>query len=420
MSTQAQLPLEPEKEGPDTPQVYVASSLTHLNRAGIRLVRDECDIINNAIVDISRETSDPWQVRVHVPAVWSAPSASDTRGAEEIYRLNSSLVFCDCDALIVHGYEGGSMGAGQEFAWADQLGLPILYLYYKGEPVSRQLAGTPAFLETCGYDGPVELRDAVRDFIRRWRPVIEDGPRRRRSLARRYEPMRIALRMAWNRQLTKHQEISALSRLSERRIDELLERPERLAVAPLDRLVGLATAVGLELGHLLLPAALPELGTTQVRALFAAEPSTVGHRTRPSGWQTSPASSWCEGARGVFRLARSTIGQGSTRICSVNDLAERAASDLLQRLGVSSSPPIDVEAIAAAVGVTRIRRRDQVEDGRLERNGASTVIYVKAGPRLQRRRFTIAHELGHLLLAGDVPDVAAYRAGKRTNEERFL
>lgn len=294
MSIQTRLPLEPENRAPDTPQIYVASSLTHLDRAGIRLVKDECDIINNAIVEMSAEASDRWEVRVHVPAVWSAPSPTDTRGAEEIYRFNSGLVFCDCDALIIHGHQGGSMGAGQEFGWAEQLGLPILYLYYKGEPVSRQLAGTPAFLETCQFESPIELREAVRNFIRHWRSVIQDGPRRRRSLALRYEAVRIGLKVAWDSQPAKHKETSALSRLPDRRIEELLERPERLAFAPLEQLVGLASALGLELGRLLLPIALPELRADQLRVLFAAEAE--------HGWTAHDTEQVAEFAR--LQLAR--------------------------------------------------------------------------------------------------------------------
>jgi hypothetical protein len=307
MGVQTKLQLDPEGERPPTPQVYVASSLTHLDRAGIRLVRDECDIICQAVTEATREAEDQWEARVHVPVVWSAPSTSDTRSPREIYRINSDIVFCHCDALIVHGFHGGSMGAGQEFAWADQLGIPVLYLHHQGEPVSRQLAGTPAFLELVEFDGPVELREAVKDFVRRWRPAISDGPRRRKSLRLRYEVLRTALREAWQVSSINRREVASLSRLTEDRIEELLNAPERLALVPLDRFIGLVTALGLQPSEVLGATPLPDLEAHQLRALFAAEAE----------------NSWAEEVtRELLTFARLELAKGGIRrfpLSSIDD-----------------------------------------------------------------------------------------------------
>lgn len=99
--------------------------------------------------------------------------------------------------------------------------------------------------------------------------------------------------------------------------------------------------------------------------------------------------------------------------------ADHLVRYLLDDLGVVGSPPIDVDEIARALGVTRISRRNQFEDGRLERTDGSTVIYVKAGVSWERSRFTVAHELGHLMLADHGSDLDACRAGEGTNEERL-
>lgn len=78
--------------------------------------------------------------------------------------------------------------------------------------------------------------------------------------------------------------------------------------------------------------------------------------------------------------------------------AERNAARLLQEIGMTDER-IPVEHIAKQLGVEVIHDEslDKIA-GMLIRRGGRTVIAVNGNDPAQRRRFTIAHELGHLRL----------------------
>jgi Zn-dependent peptidase ImmA (M78 family) len=75
----------------------------------------------------------------------------------------------------------------------------------------------------------------------------------------------------------------------------------------------------------------------------------------------------------------------------------------------TSRPPVPIEQIAGSKGVTIRKGKVEPEvSGFLYRNaaGGSAVIGVNKAQHPNRQRFTIAHELGHLLLhAGDAVHV---------------
>jgi hypothetical protein len=77
--------------------------------------------------------------------------------------------------------------------------------------------------------------------------------------------------------------------------------------------------------------------------------------------------------------------------------AERLALEILVTHRVSRTP-VDVRRLAREMGVAAIITAPLVEDGRLERLTAGTRVLVKDGMSDGRCRFTIAHELAHLLL----------------------
>lgn len=77
--------------------------------------------------------------------------------------------------------------------------------------------------------------------------------------------------------------------------------------------------------------------------------------------------------------------------------AERAAAELRRECS-QEAPPIDVRELAWALGVSEIRTRPTVADGRLEYQPGRQVIVVDTRAAPARQRFTIAHELGHLWL----------------------
>ena len=100
---------------------------------------------------------------------------------------------------------------------------------------------------------------------------------------------------------------------------------------------------------------------------------------------------------------------------------EQIVGETLDRHGLAPYPPIDVEELARRMGVGRIARRRMVEDGRLEhRPGAMTTILVNEAAHPMRQRFTIAHELGHMLYATPgTPITAQRKAPHFGDEERF-
>jgi Zn-dependent peptidase ImmA (M78 family) len=77
---------------------------------------------------------------------------------------------------------------------------------------------------------------------------------------------------------------------------------------------------------------------------------------------------------------------------------EHLVRELLQK-SVVNAPPVSVERIAEAEGVEIIIKRFNNEiSGVLLRTGNKNIIGVERQQAKARQRFTIAHELGHLLL----------------------
>ena len=84
-------------------------------------------------------------------------------------------------------------------------------------------------------------------------------------------------------------------------------------------------------------------------------------------------------------------------------LAERIAEQLRNQLPRARELPLDVEGLAVDLGVDEIIRMDGlVEDGRLEQCGGHIRVLVASRASLKRQRYTIAHEIGHLVLHRDI------------------
>lgn len=95
-------------------------------------------------------------------------------------------------------------------------------------------------------------------------------------------------------------------------------------------------------------------------------------------------------------------------------------ASVLRAAGIAPKPPIDVVRLAEALGVDTITVADLVEDGRVTHDASGTHIFVSEHINRARRRFTLAHELGHVLLAGPGEPLKAERSlPVRSNEERL-
>ena len=111
---------------------------------------------------------------------------------------------------------------------------------------------------------------------------------------------------------------------------------------------------------------------------------------------------------------------GSVSIMRSSGLAEYVAREVLSRAPTLARPPVDIEYLAGKLGVDHISRRRMVEDGRLDHGPFRVEISVKDGTSPVRQRFTIGHELGHVLLTEPDKMTVAYRALSTVDDvERF-
>jgi Zn-dependent peptidase ImmA (M78 family) len=79
---------------------------------------------------------------------------------------------------------------------------------------------------------------------------------------------------------------------------------------------------------------------------------------------------------------------------------EDEANSLLSRIGMESSGPVDPVAIANELGlkVYNATFDDEGIHGLIAKRPSNTSIYVNVNDRPVRKRFTVAHELGHFIL----------------------
>src|SRR3954454_13146300 len=126
---------------------------------------------------------------------------------------------------------------------------------------------------------------------------------------------------------------------------------------------------------------------------------------------------------GHTQLDRASARRPTGRSCIVtwvfDDLDELALA-LLRRAGVDTHP-VPVERLALRLGADRvITERLEREEGRLELRGSEVVVVTSRDASSARRRFTIAHEIGHLIAADPRYDLRRLRErnGLR-DEERF-
>lgn len=95
--------------------------------------------------------------------------------------------------------------------------------------------------------------------------------------------------------------------------------------------------------------------------------------------------------------------------------ADAEALRILKDAGITS-PPVDVEELARSLGVTILKDSlDPEVSGLLYRRADSTVIAVNRDHPETRRRFTIAHEVGHLRLHDGRPLIVDHVVRARIN-----
>ena len=102
--------------------------------------------------------------------------------------------------------------------------------------------------------------------------------------------------------------------------------------------------------------------------------------------------------------------------------ADALALRVLSSYGVASQPVVDVHALAYRMGVHAIMDAPLLEDGHITRNEAGhAVIRLRQDAPPARRRFTLAHELGHLVLSDGGPlSFSAHRTRESFSAEESM
>jgi hypothetical protein len=237
---------------PETqPRLYLACPLTGLGPAVRRQIEADVAIVKHAILNethLDRIDAETWPLSVYAPIEHTSPWKNDGLAATDVYRRNLRMVH-DSDALIVLAEKGGSAGVGQETEWASRLGLPIAFLC-AGPAISRQIAGCPGLILVQSYNkDAATLEDIVKNFVRRWKPVILDGPRRRASRIARFEPMTLRLRGAWQ-SCRNRTDVAAQIRVDVEYLELTLSDPRYVAVMPTDTIIALSRELNVPLGGL--------------------------------------------------------------------------------------------------------------------------------------------------------------------------
>ena len=95
--------------------------------------------------------------------------------------------------------------------------------------------------------------------------------------------------------------------------------------------------------------------------------------------------------------------------------ADSEAARVLASVGVKE-PPVDVEKLAKLLGATVVLEAlDSEVSGLLYRHPEQVVIAVNRDHPTTRRRFTVAHELGHLVLHQGRPVIVDHVVRARIN-----
>lgn len=252
--------------------VYVASPISSLLSDEVReqIVKD-CMTIKLAAETAADLGAPPWRLTARVPCLETSPWETPDTAPEDIFNDNLRLFASEADALIVHGGWGGSVGVGQEFGWAASLRLPTLFLNMEGQPVSRQVLGTPMDLEVHDFASWLDLPDLVISFIQRRRHSIESHSLQRADRALSVAALLIELRDRWgDLDASEVKGVAAVARLDPRRIALMLEDPALLRGASLDEIVALAGSLGIDLGQQLTGKVPGQVTPEQMNALRTA------------------------------------------------------------------------------------------------------------------------------------------------------
>jgi hypothetical protein len=101
-------------------------------------------------------------------------------------------------------------------------------------------------------------------------------------------------------------------------------------------------------------------------------------------------------------------------------VAEYLAAQVRRCLPVARTLPVDVSTLARQLGIDEIICvPNLIEDGRLEQRDGHVRVLLSSRANPHRQRYTLAHEIAHLLLADPRREVIARRMKADDEVERF-
>lgn len=104
------------------------------------------------------------------------------------------------------------------------------------------------------------------------------------------------------------------------------------------------------------------------------------------------------GSTAMARTSQGNCPTWSSVRAEVHGMQPREAAQILLRKFGVKAPPIPVEGIVRDLGISLVRSTTSTSPGIADAKGDQATITVRSTEAPVRQRFTIAHELGHLLL----------------------
>ena len=220
----------------DPVAAYLASGLTALNEDQITIV----ELVSGLVAGFCSAAG----VLVHQPVLHTHPKDHGDLTPAEVHDEDFRKVI-ESDVVIAVG-DFASWGAGKELAWAERLRTPILVLLREGRGLSRLVAGTSADIEIARWRNHDDIREGWTTYFVKRKAQLEDRQWLRSARHRLWAPSLVTIRATLNQlEESDRREIAAISRLTERRISEILLSPLTLAHASLDEAQALVNALEL-------------------------------------------------------------------------------------------------------------------------------------------------------------------------------
>lgn len=295
MTDQQSLRFDAPESDPVT--AYLASGLTGLNEDQITIV----ELVSGLVADFCSEAG----VLVHQPVLHTHPKDHGDLEPPQVHDADFEKVI-NSDVIIAIG-DFASWGAGKELAWAERLRTPVLMLLHEGRKVSRLVEGTSADLKIKRWRFHGDIREVWTTYFMTRKAQIEERRRLRHARHQLWSPTQMAIRSAYSQfDQAKMAELSAVSGLTQRRMDEILTSPLALAHASLDEVLALCNALELPSATVMPGGDLPVLPPRALSALATA--------AELQEWDGREAVSLIQ--RAVTELAK-----GGTRRLSFNEPA---------------------------------------------------------------------------------------------------